>query len=151
MSREHAAFAVLIGLQAVSSIFDIRSYRIPNMVVYPGMLAGLILTWHGFPDLWGKLAFILLFDVLAVLFPMGGAGDIKLIMMTACFLGPMPAVYAALAAGLSLLALVFIRSPARLWLFIMTGRIPPDGKKYAFAPFILFGTLLVGGYICING
>lgn len=151
MSRECVTFAVLIGLQLVSSIFDLKSYRIPNMIVYPGMLAGLALSWHGWADFGAKLAFILVFDIIAVLFPMGGAGDIKLIMMTACFLGPMPAVYAALIAALALLAIVFIRSPARLWLFIMTHRVPPDGKKYAFAPFILAGTLITGGYLCING
>lgn len=37
--REQLTVLVLLSLQLVSSIFDVRSYRIPNMIVFPGMLA----------------------------------------------------------------------------------------------------------------
>lgn len=149
--REQLTVLVLLSLQLVSSIFDVRSYRIPNMIVFPGMLAGLILSWKGPHDLAVKLAFLLVFDILAICFPMGGSGDVKLIMMTACFTGPMPAVYSAMAALLMLFAAILARSPGRLRFFMMTGRILPDGKKYAFAPWLMAGTLLTEGVMMICG
>ena len=149
--REQVTVLVLLSLQLVSSIFDVRSYRIPNKVVFPGMLAGLVLSGAGPRDLAAKLAFIIVFDILAICFPMGGGGDVKLIMMTACFRGPMPAVYSAIAAIFMLLAVILAGDPDKLSFFMATGRVLPDGKKYAFAPCIMAGTLLTEAVMLVCG
>ncbi|MFS0756277.1 A24 family peptidase [Noviherbaspirillum sp. 1P10PC] len=89
--------AALFLLVVTAALFDIKSRRIPNKLVFPGALAAI--AYHtmspygiGFFGSMGGLAV-----GLAALLPLYmiramGAGDVKLMAMVGAFLGPMSAV-----------------------------------------------------------
>lgn len=98
-----APAVLLAGLLALSVWHDVRSRRIPNRLVFPGAIAGLLLnaclpggaglltTAPGALGLWLALAGLGL--GLALLLPMYalktlGAGDVKLMAMIGAFAGP---------------------------------------------------------------
>jgi prepilin peptidase CpaA len=88
---------------------DVRSHRIPNVIVFPG--AAIALTLHALAPAGIGLpaAFCGLFVGIAFFLPLyllgaTGAGDVKLMAMTGAFLGPLDAAFAgiftAVAGGL---------------------------------------------------
>ncbi|MGH8807496.1 MAG: A24 family peptidase [Noviherbaspirillum sp.] len=118
------ALGVLFALLLGAVWFDVRSFRIPNLLVFSGAASGLILNsvlpeGSGFVSalpgaigFWKALAGLGL--GLAILLPMYmlramGAGDVKLMAMVGAFLGPraiLGAIFLTLLIGgvLSLLA-----------------------------------------------
>lgn len=82
---------ILIGVLSVAVFVDMRRYKIPNLCIVVGMIAGLIMTYasYSFAGVGEALAQAgLVFLVLYPFYLMRGigAGDVKLFIMTACFL-----------------------------------------------------------------
>lgn len=82
---------ILIGVFCVAVYMDLRSYKIPNLCILIGIISGSIMTFVSYSVvelLEAYLAMGILFIVFYPFYLLGGlgAGDIKLLMMTACFL-----------------------------------------------------------------
>lgn len=100
---------VLWGLLGAAAWHDVRSRRIPNCLVLPGTVLGLLLNTLPLPDLAPAGLLMALAGMmlgLALLLPMYalkalGAGDVKLMAMVGAFLGPRPVLLAVLFTLLS--------------------------------------------------
>jgi prepilin peptidase CpaA len=99
--------ALLLLLACAAMVFDIRSHRIPNWLVFSGLLIGL--AFHSFVSYGWGIGFALkgaavgfgLFIPIYFMRAMG-AGDVKLMAMIGTFLGPastLGAVLTTLIAG----------------------------------------------------
>ncbi|NIC07545.1 A24 family peptidase [Billgrantia bachuensis] len=162
---------ILLSLLLVwcAAAWDIRTHRIPNLLVLAGAAVGFLLQgWAA--GIGGVLAAIYgLLVGLAILLPgylMGftGAGDVKFMAAIGTFLGPMGVFHAAIvsvfiggiiALGFALSAFVF-RHSISPWgryglmfrTLVITGRplyIPPEegevmSRKFPFAISIALGT-----------
>lgn len=85
---------ILIGVFCVVIFMDWYHYRIPNVCIIAGMVAGLIMTCMSYSlnGLWeavGAAAVIFLAFYPFYLLGTLGAGDVKLFMMVACYRGCM--------------------------------------------------------------
>jgi prepilin peptidase CpaA len=115
---------ILLLFLLVAAVCDIRTRRIPNVLVASGALFGIIYNtaFPLFPDrtilfpLGGMLLGLALFMPFYV-FRTTGAGDVKLFGMVGAFLGPVATFYAALATlvagGLLSVAYVLMRGTTR--------------------------------------
>jgi prepilin peptidase CpaA len=88
---------VLFLLVLIAALYDIRSRRIPNMLIFPGALAAI--AFHtispygiGFLSSMGGLAVGLIAFLPLYMTRAMGAGDVKLMAMVGAFLGPMSAL-----------------------------------------------------------
>jgi len=117
-------WAVVLGITAVAAVTDWRSRRIPNLLTFPALLAGLV--YAGVSG-WGVLGhaaagmlvcaapFVVLFG-----FAGGGAGDAKLMAAVGAWLG-LPLGLLALAcvliagAVLAIGAMIWQRSYRGVW------------------------------------
>ena len=109
-----AILVLLFVLLAVAAWHDVRSYRIPNVIVFSG--AAIALAIHalapagiGLPAaLCGLLVGLV---ALLPLYPLGavGAGDVKLMAMTGAFLGPLDAAGVVMSTAIvgAVLAVAF--------------------------------------------
>ena len=96
-----AIAATLLVLLAAAVVTDLKSHRIPNILLAPALSLALLLhTMHGGPGglmmAVGGLALGL--AMLMPLYLVGGmgAGDVKLLGVVGCFLGPWGAVVAGM-------------------------------------------------------
>lgn len=107
--------ALLMGLVIMAAGFDIKSRRIPNLLVLAGLIVSLIirLLFDGNLSTWGygMLTGFGLFFPLYLLRAMG-AGDVKLMAMAGAFLGSSAALGVVLA---TLLAGGALAIGAALW------------------------------------
>lgn len=83
--------AILIGVFCVAVCTDLLSYRIPNLCILVGIVSGLIMTCMSYSVgrmLGACIAMTIIFMAFYPFYLIGGlgAGDIKLLMMTACFI-----------------------------------------------------------------
>lgn len=112
--------AIVLLLLSAATVFDIRSHRIPNWLVFSGALAGIAYqafspydrgAIHSLAGLAvGLAAFMPLYMLRAM-----GAGDVKLMAMVGAFLGPASAFGAVLTtfiAGGALAIAAAIRNGA---------------------------------------
>lgn len=82
---------ILIVIMAIATFVDIRKYKIPNVCILTGMVLGLYMTYVSY-SLGGIIeAFIQMLVVFLAFYPFYlmrglGAGDIKLLMMTGCYM-----------------------------------------------------------------
>lgn len=162
-------FLFLMPFQAAAVIFDFSRKKIPNTVIVGGMLTAAAYQWSdkGPPGLLCLAAGTLLpFALLVPLhyFRMLGAGDIKLLMMTGGFFGPMGslrcvALSFAAAAGMALPSLLhrgllrerlryfrdYIRARLRreAWTPYITRKESRESLHFSVA--ILLGSLIAGG------
>ena len=89
-----APVVLLLGLLGVAVVSDLRSHRIPNLLVLLGLVLGLVgQTWAaGFIGLGHSLLGMLIgFGIFLPMYAVGGmaAGDVKLMAMAGAFLPPM--------------------------------------------------------------
>lgn len=133
--RWHSASGVLLLiLVATASWTDLKAFRIPNWITYPGILWGLIINGISefvSPEVSQRLGAVgiadsllgglLPFVVMLVIFSMtgGGAGDVKLVAAIGFFLGLSLAIAAILcsficAGGFALIRCVWIEGPLKM-------------------------------------
>ncbi|SFI27397.1 prepilin peptidase [Nitrosomonas sp. Nm34] len=111
----------LIIFLLIAAWQDIHHYRIPNVLVFPGAIIGLLLNTL-LPQEMGAFGFLTSLAGLGlglmVLFPLYllramGAGDIKLMAMIGAFVGPINmlsiTLYILLAGGVLALSVVLLR------------------------------------------
>jgi len=151
----------------VATITDLRSRRIPNWLVFPFWLAGIVVQgamfgWHGMgQSLAGSGVAILVFGVFFLLGGMG-AGDVKLCAAVGAWIGPVQSMLALVFTGLAGGAMVLIWAVLGGFLMdlfrgtgdLMAGwkrgqlRDPeatienPKRRKMPYAPAIAVGTLI---------
>ena len=135
MSVSYANLCLLIVL-GTASFTDICWRRIPNLLTYPAMLAGVFyhVVQNGAHGFFFSLCGILVgMGLLMLFFAMGGmgAGDVKLLGAVGALLGAQAVVvstlYAAIIGGIYALILLLVhRCAARL----MFGRLAMSLKTY---------------------
>lgn len=82
---------VLIGVLIVAVIADMRRYKIPNLCIVTGILAGVVMTFMSYYLSGVITAVVQMIIIFAVFYPFYligglGAGDVKLFMMMSCWL-----------------------------------------------------------------
>lgn len=163
-------------LLVVAVIFDVRYRKIPNILTFPAMLAGMVyytLTGGGAGLLFSLGGLATGLAVLFILFLMGamGAGDAKLMGAIGALSGTHAVLNAALfsmvAGGVYALILILFRYSAckevlsRLLLqlnyLIRTGKLAeislknrPNEPKLCYAVAIAAGTFFVLGWQAVN-
>ena len=159
-------FTVLIIALGAASYMDLKVARIPNLVTFPLVAAGLIThsMMNGLDGLaFSAKGFGIGFGLLILLYAVGGfgAGDVKLVAATGSLLGPSAIVsaifMAALVGGFCALGLLVFRLGLRgtaQWvlsflkmLLLLGGKLPalPSGERrlaLRYAPVFTVGTLI---------
>jgi prepilin peptidase CpaA len=157
-----------LGVVVIATIWDLRSRRIPNWLVVPFLLAGIITKtvvqgWHGLAEgLEGVLLGALLLGILYLLGGMG-MGDVKLCAAIGAWVGPGQLMLALVLMGMAggFMALVWAISGGFLkesltgtselvfgsWKrgFRPHARLAlsnPEARKMPYAPAIAIGTIL---------
>ncbi len=158
--------APTLAVVAVATYTDLRWRRIPNWLVFPFLLAGIVVSaalhgWHGLGQSFEGLGLGLL--IYGILFWMGGmgAGDVKLCAAIGAWIGPQQLFFAmivtAIAGGLIVLGYA-------LWGGFLSELLPgmgalifgssgtagrsemvlsnPRKRKIPYAPAIAVGTLM---------
>lgn len=82
---------IFIGVFCVAVYMDLRFYKIPNLCILVGITSGLIMTYMSYSvvEMLGVcIVMTIIFSAFYPFYLIGGlgAGDIKLLMMTACFI-----------------------------------------------------------------
>jgi prepilin peptidase CpaA len=127
---------------AVATFTDLRSRRIPNWLVLPFMLAGLIvpawlLGWRGFGQSVEGLGLgAVVYGTLSIIGGMG-MGDVKLVAAIGAWIGPKQLLFAilitAMAGGLIAVgAAIYGHFSGDTW----------KSRKIPYAPAIAIGTLI---------
>jgi len=156
-----------VAVLAVATVTDLRSRRIPNWLVVPFMVAGILVSvatrgWHGlFHSLEGLALGALLFGVLAVMGGMG-MGDVKLCAAIGAWVGPGQLAVALVVTGIvgGIMAICWAVAGGFVGdLFKNTGDLVfglkdrglqphpdlvlgnPSARKMPYAPAIAIGTL----------
>jgi len=153
---------------AIATFTDLRSRRIPNWLVFPFLLAGIVVSgwlhgWHGIGQSMGGLGLgALLFGIL---FFMGGMGmgDVKLCAAVGAWIGPRQLLTALVLTGITggimaicwaaaggFLGDLFTGSGDVIFGFKDRGMRPhpelvlanPKTRKLPYAPAIAIGTLV---------
>ncbi|MBV7545223.1 prepilin peptidase [Pseudomonas sp. PDM26] len=161
---------VLLGLLGIAVVSDLRRHRIPNLLVFLGLVLGLTSQAYasGVEGLGNAaLAMLIGFAVFLPMYALGGmaAGDVKLMAMVGCFFTPYDALWTALfsltAGGLCGVLIILFRGQllqtlARYWLILgaRTYLAPAEdevaGKPFPYSVAILLGTLASGYWLQIG-
>ena len=131
---------LLLLLLAVAVVTDLRSNKIPNLLILTGLVLGIIITNHFIESISVFLFIILIFFPL---FKIGalGAGDIKCIAMMSFYMTRQELLMAMfyaflLAAGFGICKIIYYRSlevrksKVRLAFFLFTGTLISVGGTY---------------------
>lgn len=125
----------LMAVLAAAVIIDVKSHRIPNVLLFPALAFSLMLNAAvgGVDGLLGSLAGLVLgIAMLLPLYVMGGmgAGDVKLLGVVGSFLGPWATVVAGMA---TMIAGAIVGLTVILWRRFRPGiplhRFPPAGAQ----------------------
>lgn len=159
----------ILALLGTAVFIDLRSYRIPNVLVAAILLLGLAaqITQHGFSGLFAALAGVGIGGLLLLPFYSSGsmgAGDVKLMGAVGALLGPLQVLQAVLATlifggAMALLVvlcsrhqkLFFARYANMAKTLIRTGQFiyqpctagDPASQRFAYAAAIALGTVFV--------
>lgn len=100
---------LLLAVLAAAVVVDVRSYRIPNVLTVPAMVAGVLAHTLASASAWSGLGTALagLASAIVILIPLHamrllGAGDVKLMAVVGAFVGApaiLPAILFVLVAG----------------------------------------------------
>ena len=169
-----AIISTLLVLLAAAMVSDLRTHRIPNIILAPALSVALLVhTLHGGADglIMAAAGFALGLVMLLPLYVVGGmaAGDVKLLGVVGCFLGPLGAVAAGMAtmmvgAIFGSVAIAWRRIRPALEIHAIQVSSPPTGEIHAgaalsslrskdrstciaYAPAIAAGTLAALWYI----
>ncbi len=164
---------ILVAILIVAAIKDLRSRRIPNALTYPTVAAALLYYFLLF-GLNGLIFSVLglLTGIFLLILPylMGGmgAGDAKLMGAVGAIVGAkgvfLSFLLTAIIGGFCAIFTIFIQRHQfkgffgaqliRIKLFVLTGKIDPDGwdarhkrPKLCYAPAIALGSI---AYIALN-
>jgi prepilin peptidase CpaA len=160
----------VVVVLTIATFTDLRSRRIPNWLVFPFLLAGIVSSpwrfdwqgsahgfgWHGLGQCFAGL--LLGFLIYGVMFFMGGmgAGDVKLCAAIGAWIGPMQLIFGLFATSIVGGLMVFVWAIMGGFfkdLFRGPGKQQggPDGlqpirsnplkRKMPYAPAIALGTL----------
>jgi prepilin peptidase CpaA len=157
-----------VAVVLVATFTDLRSRRIPNWLVLPFLLLGIVVStwmggWHGLGQSFSGLGLALL--VFGFMFWIGGmgGGDVKLLAAIGAWVGPSQLLIALVITGLAggVMVLLWAAVGGFLWdLFAGSGdvlfawrkrdgekaKLPqlsdPLARKMPYAPAIAIGTLL---------
>ena len=114
---------VLIALlvAVVAAIFDVREHRIPNLLTYPAMLAGVLLRWMwlGRAGLISAVEGVLVAGgVMLVFYAVRamGAGDVKLMAAIGSFVGPHTSLMVLIGTGIcgGVLGIIYVLYRGRM-------------------------------------
>lgn len=140
-------YAILVCILFIASITDIREYRIPNPLIVSGLILAVVFMIPTPSHIgWFVLSIIgLFFFGLLGIF---GAGDVKLWMVIAGFLGFLPSLYIFLAAQCLLFAYALITAPQKFGLALTSPGAALDwfrmrkvsNNYYPLAPFLFIAT-----------
>ena len=91
---------------AVATFTDLRNRRIPNWLVFPFLLVGIVVSgwlqgWHGVGQSFAGMGLSLLFNGLAFWMGWTGAGDVKLFTAIGAWIGPVQMFWALFFTGLA--------------------------------------------------
>jgi leader peptidase (prepilin peptidase)/N-methyltransferase len=137
LSPELVPALLLISTLVIVSNADLDQRVVPNMVIGPSLLLGVVAQSYAYPDQWltwtlsALIAFAAMF-IVALLYPAGmGMGDVKLAAVLGLYLGRAvaPAMLIAFITG------------TLVGLIVMAQRGVAEGRKTAipFAPFMGVG------------
>lgn len=129
---------ILSCLLLVIAVIDLQTHLIPNRLVYPFLLLGLVYRWSrgeiGSALLGGAVGGGILF-LIYLIYPKGiGMGDIKLLTLLGIFLGGRGVLNALFWGSLCGVVIIFP--------LVLTGRLDRR-QPVPFAPFLTLGTLVV--------
>ena len=136
-----SAVTILLALLTISIINDLKTRRIPNLIVCIGTLAGFLLAYLNlngditlYQSVLGTVLGLLML-LPGYLIGKMGAGDVKLLAMCGSFLG----VQATVMAGLC--ALLVGGFFALSWVYLVK-KLSIRDHRYPYAPAIAVGTIV---------
>lgn len=147
---------VSVVVAVIATICDFQAGKIPNLLTFPAMAAGLVHAFacHGMGTGLERcflLIILFLFGGLSLM----GMGDLKLLMAFGTLNGALCLAITVFVAALLLLAVEVLRHRKETWLDIKAGlhslltlKFSSElgtGRKVKFAPYLLCG--LIGGVI----
>ena len=122
MNSAQFAFAVAGAVAITAAVVDVKERRIPNLLTYPAMIAGMVLqtVLHGFKGLLSSLEGGLLFGGIFLLFYVVramGAGDVKMATALGLMVGIPASLRLMMATGIAggVIALVIMVFSGRLY------------------------------------
>lgn len=172
--EQHALMLLLLIILAAAVVFDIRTHKIPNLLVYPSMLAAIsyytfIYGLKGFAFSAGGLFTGIALLLLPYLMGGMGAGDAKLMGAVGACLGVQKTItvflfIAVMGCLYALIALIVYRRRFKgyllqLWLtaktvFLTRKYIPVESSQAAAArPRVYYGVAIAAGtvlYVCME-
>lgn len=146
-------YTILLLLLFAASISDIAEYKIRNITIICGLISALCFMRSLSEVGWFALTVggLFLFGMLGIF----GAGDVKLWMVIAGFLGFMTSLYIFIASQFLLFGYVLITaphkfglaltSPVEAWKWFKMRKI--NGHYYPLAPFLFAATI---GWIALS-
>lgn len=148
----YIAYVATLAVLLLSSVWDIRFCRIPNLFTIPAILAGIVLSGLRHPVTLSVILPCCIILFFLGFLPVLGKGDLKLIMAVTALCGPCTALATTGIAAAAVVLLRLLRHPGKsvrsiqnTLAAVIHGQfsvIGSDGDSVPFAPYLLFGFLV---------